>query len=88
MHDLLFLQSAHSAQDQIIVLRPVIRRAQSQFLDQFRLHQKKMADIVIGQEKIKIKIRFDIRFIIILSSFIAFILIRIEHPGLCLLLSG
>ena len=45
-------------------------------------------DEYIGQEKIKIKIRFDIRFIIILSSFIAFILIRIEHPGLCLLLSG
>ena len=45
-------------------------------------------DEYIGQEKIKIKIRFDIRFIIILSSFIASILIRIEHPGLCLLLSG
>ena len=72
------------AQAQIIVLRPVELTPELQGEEQPSLHHKQMADIIVRQQIIVVKIRLAVRLEIVLRLLIAFILIRIEDLAVCL----
>ena len=69
-----------TAEDEIIILCPVILPAKpSCLLQNTPFHNKKMTNIIIGPQKIRIEIRFQmgLEMFQILSSY--FIFVRIEH---------
>ena len=65
------------AQHQIIILRSVKSGTQLQFLQFIRPHDEEMADIIIGKQQIRIKIRLPVRFVESFSHAVAFILIGV-----------
>ena len=69
-----------TAEDEIIILSSVVLTAESSRLFQDTpFHNKKMTNIIIGPQKIRIEIRFQmgLEMFQILSSY--FIFVRIEH---------
>ena len=66
------------AQNQVVILRAVIFAAKPQRKEQFPLHHKQMADIVICQQIVRVEVRLDIRFEEMPRRFIAFVFIGIN----------
>ncbi len=65
-------------QHKIVVLCPVICLPEAQPSHQPCLHNGKMADIVVGQKQIQIKVTLPMQIVKCGAAFLALILIRIE----------